>query len=147
MSALSEMDVCDMFYCAQIHLIVGVYFLISSEITTATRYIKHAVEIIERSPDSFLPPLDDTSQTATPLGTSEEVQVQERFALMAHIVNCRSLLRIHVLEKKIKTVHADVLNDLPVRIILIDVPLCYVHTDRLAGYRCARNFRRPKRTT
>ncbi|KAF9790916.1 hypothetical protein BJ322DRAFT_416774 [Thelephora terrestris] len=110
---ISEMDVCDMFYCAQIYLIVGVYFLISSEITTATRYIKHAVEIIERSPDSFLPPFDDTSQTATPLGTSEEVQVQERFALVAHIVNCRSLLRIHVLERKIKTVHADVLNDLP----------------------------------
>jgi hypothetical protein len=119
MTALSEMDVCDIFYCAQIYLIVGVYFLISSEITTATRYIKHAVEIIERSPDSFLPPFDDASQTATPLGTSEEVQVQERFALVAHIVNCRSLLRIHVLEKKIKTVHADVLNDLPVRIILI----------------------------
>ena len=115
------MDVRDAFDCAQVHLTVGVYFLISSEITTATRYIKHAVGIIERSPSSFLPPPNDESQTSTPLGTSEEVQ--ERFALIAHIVNCRSLLRIHVLEKKIKTVHADVLNDLPVRIARMRVPL------------------------
>lgn len=111
MTALSEMDLCDAFNCAQAHLIVGVYFLVSSEVTTATRCIKHAASIIERNPGAFLPPPDGASQTSAPLEISEEVQ--ERFALAAHIVTCRALLRIHVLEKKIKTVHADVLSEVP----------------------------------
>lgn len=117
MTALTEMDVRDVFNYAQVHLIVGVYFLVSSEITTATRYIKQVASVIERSPGAFLPNLDGESRTTTSVEPSEEVQ--ERFALIAHIVNCRSLLQIHVLEKKIKTVHADVLNDLPVRIVLM----------------------------
>ncbi|KAF9649873.1 hypothetical protein BDM02DRAFT_3113128 [Thelephora ganbajun] len=111
MNALSEVDVHDVFNCAQAHLIVGVYFLVSSEVTIATRYIKHVASIIQRSPSDFFTPLSSASQGSTSLEPSEEVQ--ERFALIAHIVNCRSLLRIHVLEKKIKTVHTDVMNDLP----------------------------------
>lgn len=133
--ALSKMDDRDVFNCAQAHLIVGANFLVSSEVTTATRYIKYAASIIERSPGDFIPPLNSASQSSTPLEPSEEVQ--ERFALIAHIVNCRSLLRIHVLEKKIKTVHADVMNDLPVRIVLTHIPLHRLLTLQLAGSRCA----------
>jgi hypothetical protein len=49
MDALSEMDVRDVFnYAAQAHLIVGANFLVSSEVTTATRYIKYVANIIER---------------------------------------------------------------------------------------------------
>jgi len=129
------MDDRDVFNCAQAHLIVGANFLVSSEVTTATRYIKYAASIIERSPGDFIPPLNSASQSSTPLEPSEEVQ--ERFALIAHIVNCRSLLRIHVLEKKIKTVHADVMNDLPVRIVLTHIPLHRLLTLQLAGSRCA----------
>ena len=114
MTALSEMDARDTFNCVQVHLIVGVYFLVSSEVTTATRYIKQVASIIERSPSAFLPPLNGASGTIASMELSDEVQ--ERFALIAHIVNCRSLLRIHVLEKKTKTVHTDVMNELPVRI-------------------------------
>lgn len=114
MTALSEMDARDTFNCVQVHLIVGVYFLVSSEVTTATRYIKQVASIIERSPSAFLPPLNGASGTIASMEPSDEVQ--ERFALIAHIVNCRSLLRIHVLEKKTKTVHTDVMNELPVRI-------------------------------
>lgn len=146
MTALKEMDVRDAFNYAQVHLIVGVYFLVSSEVTTATRYIKHVASIIERNPGTFLPPLDCESRTSTPLEPSEEVQ--ERFALVAHIVNCRSLLQIHVLEKKTKTVHADVLSDLPVRIIPTTDPhrvsLCTHHLS--SGSRCARSYRPSNRT-
>ena len=120
MTALDGMDVRDVFNYAQVHLVVGVYFLVSSEVTTATRYIKHAANTIERSHGPFLPTLGGESQTSAPLEPSEEVQ--ERFALIAHIVNCRSLLQIHVLEKRTKTVHADVLSDLPVRIALMVDP-------------------------
>jgi hypothetical protein len=140
------MDVRDVFNYAQVHLIVGVYFLVSSEITTATKYIKHVASLVERSPGVFLPPLDSESRTSTSLDPSEEVQ--ERFVFIAHIVNCRSLLQIHVLEKKTKTVHADVLNDLPVRTILMTDPhlasLCVYLP--FAGSCCARSFRRSKRT-
>ena len=117
MTALAEMDVRDVFNYAQVHLIIGVYFLVSSEITTATRYIKQVASLIERSPGVFLPPLDSKSGTSVSLDPSEEIQ--ERFVFIAHIVHCRSLLQIHVLEKKTKTVHADVLNDLPVRTIIM----------------------------
>lgn len=117
MTALTEMDVRDVFNYAQAHLIVGVYFLVSSKVATATKYIKHVATVVESSSGAFLPPLDCASQTLAPLEPSEEVQ--ERFAFIAHIVNCRSLLQIHVLEKKTKTVHSDVLNDLPVRIVLM----------------------------
>ena len=117
MDAMAGMDIHDAFNYAQAHLIVGVDLLISSEVTTATRYIKSAANIIERTPGDFLRHLNDESQPSTTLGPS--VEVEERFALIAHIVDFRSLLRIHVLEKKIKTVHADVLNDLPVRAILL----------------------------
>ena len=119
MNALSEMDKRDVFNYAQAHLIVGANFLVSSEANTATRYIKLVASIIERSPSDFLPPLNGASRVSTPLELSNEVQ--ERFALIAHIVNCRALLRIHVLEKKIKTVHSDVINELPVRIVPIRV--------------------------
>ena len=112
MDAMAGMDINDAFNYAQAHLIVGVDLLMSSEVTTATRYIKSAANIIERSPGDFLQHLNDESQPSTTLVPS--VEVEERFALIAHIVDFRSLLRIHVLEKKIKTVHADVLNDLPV---------------------------------
>lgn len=122
MNALAEMDVRDVFNCAQAHLIVGANFLVSSEVATATRYIKHVASIMERRPIDFLPSPNGASQTSAPLEPSEEVQ--ERFALIAHIVNCRSLLRVHVLEKKIKTVHADVINDLPVRTVLTHT--CFV---------------------
>lgn len=146
MTALTEMDVADAFNYAQVHLIVGVYFLVSSEVTTATRYIRHVASIIERGPAAFLPPVACESQTSAPSEPSEEVQ--ERFALIAHIVNCRSLLQIHVLEKKTKTVHADVLNDLPVRI----VPITDLHPAllcaylRFAGTCCPRSPRSSKRT-
>ena len=113
MNALSEMDVRSAFDYAQAHMIVGANFLVSSEVTTATRYIKHVASIIERSPDDFLPPLNDVPRSSNPLEPSEEAE--ERFALIAHIVNCRSLLRIHVLEKGFRTVHADVIKGLPVR--------------------------------
>lgn len=119
-NALSEMDVSDVFNRAQAHLIVGANFLVSSEVAAAAQYIKSAANTIEHSPGDFLPPLDDAPQPSTTLEPSEEVE--ERFALIAHIVNCRSLLRIHVLEKKIKTVHADVLNDLPVRAVPFRIP-------------------------
>ena len=112
--ALSDMDVRDVFNCVQAHLIVGANFLVSSETSVATKSIKYVASTIERSPRDFLPPINDASPNSTPLEPSDEVQ--ERFALIAHIVNCRSLLRIHVLEKKTKTVHSDVITDLPVRI-------------------------------
>jgi hypothetical protein len=121
MNALSEMDVSNVFNCTQAHLIVGANFLVSSQVTTAVRYIRYVASIIERSPGDLLPFLNGGPQTSTLLEPSEEVQ--ERFALIAHIVNCRSLLRIHVLEKKIKTVHADIISDLPVRIVLIRIQL------------------------
>lgn len=122
MTALSEMDNQDLFNCAQTHLIVGAYFLVSSEIATATQYIKRVATIVEHNPNSFLPLLDHAPQGSDSIGPPEEVE--ERFAFAAHIVNCRSLLRIHVLEKKIKTVHADVLNDLPVRPAPRSTPFC-----------------------
>ena len=112
MNALSEMDVRSAFDYAQAHMIVGADFLVSSEVTTATRYIKHVASIIERSPNDFLPPLNDVPRSSNPLEPSE---AEERFTLIAHIVNCRSLLRIHVLEKGFKTAHADVIKGLPVR--------------------------------
>lgn len=124
--ALSKMDDRDVFNCAQAHLIVGANFLVSSEVAAATRYIKYVANIIEGSPSEFLPPLNDTSRPSTTLEPPEEVE--ERFALIAHIVNCRSLLRIHVLEKKIKTVHADVVNDLPVRIVLLRISIYHILT-------------------
>jgi hypothetical protein len=145
MTALTEMDVRDVFNYAQVHLIVGVYFLVSSEVTTATRYIKNVASLIERSPGAFLPPLDGESRFTTSLEPSEEVQ--ERFVLIAHIVNCRSLLQIHVLEKKTKTVHADVLNDLPVRAIITDPPPALSCAYLLfAGSCCAGSVGRSKRT-
>lgn len=146
MTALAEMDVRDVFNYAQVHLIVGVHFLVSSEVTTATRYIKRVANMIEHSPNAFLPPPNGESQTQTPLEPSEEVQ--ERFALIAHIVDCRSLLQIHVLEKRAKTVHADVLNDLPVRIVLTTDPhhVLSCTYPRLAGPRCARSRGYSKRT-
>ena len=124
--ALSEMDVRDAFNCVQAHLIVATSFLASSEAPAATRYVKYVASIIERSPGDFLPPLNDESQPSAALGPSEEVE--ERFALIAQIVDCRSLLRIHVLEKKIKTVHADVLNDLPVRVVLLCILVHHILT-------------------
>jgi len=124
--ALSEMDVRDAFNYAQAHLIVGTSFLTSFEITAATRYIKCVANIVERSPGDFLPPLNDPSEPSTTLEPSEEVE--ERFALIAHIVTIRSLLRIHVLEKRIKTVHAEVLNDLPVRVALARIQIHHVLT-------------------
>ena len=141
MNALSEMDVRSAFDYAQAHMIVGANFLVSSEVTTATRYIKHVASIIERSPDDFLPPLNDVPRSSNPLEPSKEAE--ERFALIAHIVNCRSLLRIHVLEKKIKTVHADVINDLPVRMVLIHIPL-HLPTPCFLGSRCTRSSRSSK---
>lgn len=113
------MDVSDVFNRAQAHLIVGANFLTSSEVAPATRYIKSAADIIERSPGNFLPSLNDAPQPPATLEPPEETE--ERFALIAHIVNCRSLLRIHVLERRIKTVHADVLNDLPVCATLLRI--------------------------
>jgi hypothetical protein len=124
--ALSEMDVSDVFNRAQAHLIVGANFLVSSEVAVATRYIKSVANIIEHSPGDFLPPLNDAPQPPTTMEPSEEID--ERFALIAHIVNCRSLLRIHVLERRIKTVHADVLSDLPVRATLSRILIHYVLT-------------------
>jgi hypothetical protein len=103
----------------QAHLIVGANFLVSSEVPTAVQYIRCVAIHIERNPGELLPLTNGASQTSVPLEPSEEAQ--ERFALIAHIVNCRSLLRIHVLEKKIKTVHADVISDLPVRIVQIHI--------------------------
>lgn len=126
MDALSGMDVNDVFNRTQAHLIVGTNFLLSSEVATATRYIKSVANIIEHSPGDFLPPLNDASPPSTTLEPSEEIE--ERFALIAHIVNCRSLLRIHVLEKRIKTVHADVLNELPVRVVLLHILINHVFT-------------------
>ena len=142
--ALSDMNVRDVFNCVQAHLIVGANFLVSSETNVATRSIKYVASTIERSPSDFLPPINDTSPTSTPLEPSEEVQ--ERFALIAQIVNCRSLLRIHVLEKKTKTVHSDVITDLPVRITLIPIPL-HLLTPRFAGSSCVHNPQRPKWST
>ena len=148
MSALSEMDVSNVFDCARAHLIVGANFLVSSEINIATRYIRYVANLIERSPSDFLPPPNGASRTSSPLELSEEVQ--ERFALIAHIVNCRSLVRIHVLEKRIKTVLADVIGDLPVRIVLTRTPLHHLFTSWFTGPRCARSPRRsewsPERT-
>lgn len=123
---LSEMDAHDTFNYAQAHLIVGASFLTSFEVTAATRYIKDVANIVERSPGDFLPPLNDPSQPSTTLEPSGEVE--ERFALIAHIVNTRSVLRIHVLEKRIKTVHAEVLNDLPVRVVLACIQIHHVLT-------------------
>lgn len=123
MNALSEMDARNAFDYAQAHLIVGVNFLVSSDVTTATRYIKYAANLIEGSPSNFLPPPNGTPRTPNPLEPSCSEEVQERFALIAHIVNCRCLLRIHALEKKIKTVLADVIQDLPVRIVQTYTPL------------------------
>ena len=122
--ALSDMDIRDVFKCVQAHLIVGANFLVSSETSVATRSIKYVASTIERSPGDFLPPINDGSPTSTPLELSEEVQ--ERFALIAQIVNCRSLLRIHVLEKKTKTVHSDVITDLPVRPARIHISSFYL---------------------
>lgn len=135
-TALSEMGPTDEFNWAQVHFIVGVH-LVFSQATTATRYIQLAANMIEHSPHVFLPSLVNAPQTLTPLEPSEEVQ--QRFALIAHIVNCRSLLRIHMLEKATKTVLTarDVLGHLPV-CTRSDLRLCTY--PRLTGSRRARSL-------
>lgn len=139
-TALSEMDLRGVFDYAQAHLIIGLY-LVFSEVTTATKYIKHATSIIEHNPHTFLPSLDNGPPPATPLEPSEEVQ--QRFALIAHLVNCRSLLRIHASEKTTKAVPGDVLNNLPVRTTSIRTS---PHLSQSAGFRRARCFKFSGRT-
>jgi hypothetical protein len=112
--ALSELDPCDVFNCAQVYLILGAFF-VYSKVTTAIQHIERATNIIEHSPYAFLPSLDSAPQFLSPLDPPEEVQ--QRFALISQVVYNRSLLRIHELEKKTKTVPADVLSNFPVRII------------------------------
>ena len=134
MNALSEMKVRNVLNYVQAHLIVGANFLVSSEVPTAVQYIRCVAIHIEHNPGDLLPLTSGASQTSAPLEPSEEAQ--ERFALIAHIVNCRSLLRIHVLEKKIKTVHADVISDLPVRIVQFHIQFHHLLTPRFAGSCC-----------
>ena len=95
-----------------------------SRVTPAIHYIERATSIIEHCPHAFIPSLDNALPPWTPLEPSQELQ--QRFALISHVVSSRSLLRIHVLEKKTKTVPTDVLKGLQVCIALIYILPLYV---------------------
>lgn len=135
--ALSGLDPSDAFNYAQAHLIVGVYLVLTTKVAAATQYIGQATSMIERTPHVFLPSLDRVSPTPTTLGPSEDVQ--QRFSLIASVVNYRSLFRIHLLEKENKAKPTDVLNGISVCIDPI-YPRSSMYLPELAGPRCPRSF-------
>ena len=107
----------DVFNYANIHLIVGTYFFMTSEVKIATIYIEKAVETIETHPQHFLWPTK--SEPWVPGYLESSVDVQEHLFLMANIVIFQSLLQIHLLEKKSSTIENDVLKNISVRVLLV----------------------------
>ena len=114
-----KMD-CGLFNYANIHLIVGMYFFMTSEMVRAMDSIKKAAIAIGHYNPSPTGPVPRGSLASGYL--EFQADVQEPFTPMAHIVIFRSLLQIHLLEKKNRQIKVSVLGKISVCILPIAGP-------------------------